>query len=875
MALTTAQIQNAYVAFFNRPADVAGLQYWSNYAGNSADLLNTFAQSAEYTGLYANMNATQLVSAVYQNLFGRAPEVSGLTYWVNQLDNGALKIGNIAEAINKGAQGTDSAIITNKVAAATAFTAALDTTPEIVAYASANSTALNAVKSWLNTVTSDVASVTTATGAALNTVLATVQNNSNQNVGQTFTLTTGTDTITGTAGNDTINASTGLSADGATVITTTNALDVINGGAGVDTLNIENTGGVNVLAGNVSDVENLTFVGAGNVNNNVAVVATPFSGVISLKQTNDLAVTVNNVTSQTLALNTVADDTVLTAALAASQASASLKSEAAVGTATFSISGAALKTVNLSVDKTAASESVVVTDTGNTTETANIAATGASAVTVTSTALKAVTVSGAGLVTLTTTTAPTVSVDASASTGGVTLATALAATASFTGGAGKDAITLGATTKVIAMGAGDDTVNVTTAALGAGGSLDGGEGSDTIALTAANAATATSTASLGAAFAASVSNFEKFGVGSVGAATVVDAQYIDGINHIVSAGSTAGSLTINNLANNSTFESTALQAAAVTLNLKDSLGSSDVLNLNFSAANGFTSTAAIIAAGVETLNITTDDTDTTAPTAVFDQEITASSVKSVVVKGDVGIDLTGLTATTLTSFDASGVTATGAAGAVTITTGALAAAASLTGGAGNDAINAAAATKAVTLVGGAGNDVLTGSSTIASSLTGGEGNDTLNGGAGADTINGGAGNDIISGGAGLDILTGGAGNDTFNIVANSNGNIYATVTDAAAGDVLSFTDLGNETFNKNAITLGGTAVFQDYLNEAAKGTSAVDGAISWFQFGGNTYVVEDVSAGTSFVNGSDSVVQLTGLVNLTNAVVGDHSLTLA
>ena len=34
MALTTAQIQNAYVAFFNRPADVAGLNYWSNYNGS-------------------------------------------------------------------------------------------------------------------------------------------------------------------------------------------------------------------------------------------------------------------------------------------------------------------------------------------------------------------------------------------------------------------------------------------------------------------------------------------------------------------------------------------------------------------------------------------------------------------------------------------------------------------------------------------------------------------------------------------------------------------------------------------------------------------------------------------------------------------------
>ena len=46
MALTNTQIQNAYVAFFNRPADVEGLNYWLSYSGSTGDLLNTFAQCA-------------------------------------------------------------------------------------------------------------------------------------------------------------------------------------------------------------------------------------------------------------------------------------------------------------------------------------------------------------------------------------------------------------------------------------------------------------------------------------------------------------------------------------------------------------------------------------------------------------------------------------------------------------------------------------------------------------------------------------------------------------------------------------------------------------------------------------------------------------
>lgn len=259
MALTTAQIQNAYVAFFNRPADVAGLNYWSTYAGSTADLLNTFAQSSEYKALYSGLNHTQMVNAVYQNLFGHAPDVAGLSYWVTQLDNGKLAIGSIADAINKGAQGTDATIISNKVTAASAFTAALDTTAEILAYAGVNSSGLQAVKDWLNTVTSDTASVTTATGAALTTVLTTVQSNV-ASTGSTFTLTKSVQVTEGTSGSDTIISGD----DGGTA--TLNAGDVINGGAGTDTLKIFNaaavTNGANFTTATISGVENVEFTSA-------------------------------------------------------------------------------------------------------------------------------------------------------------------------------------------------------------------------------------------------------------------------------------------------------------------------------------------------------------------------------------------------------------------------------------------------------------------------------------------------------------------------------------------------------------------------------------------------------------------------------------
>ena len=56
----------------------------------------------------------------------------------------------------------------------------------------------------------------------------------------------------------------------------------------------------------------------------------------------------------------------------------------------------------------------------------------------------------------------------------------------FTGGAGADAISVGATTKAITMGAGNDTV-VYGGAAGTGGSVNAGDGTDTISMTFAEA----------------------------------------------------------------------------------------------------------------------------------------------------------------------------------------------------------------------------------------------------------------------------------------------------------------------------------------------------------------------------------------------------
>lgn len=69
---------------------------------------------------------------------------------------------------------------------------------------------------------------------------------------------------------------------------------------------------------------------------------------------------------------------------------------------------------------------------------------------------------------------------------------------------------------------------------------------------------------------------------------------------------------------------------------------------------------------------------------------------------------------------------------------------------------------ATAFLAGDGADVISAAAadnTVAYTIDGGIGDDTLTGGAGNDTLNGGDGNDTLQGGGGIDILNGGAGND--------------------------------------------------------------------------------------------------------------------
>ena len=153
--LTVAQIQQAYVAFFSRPADPAGLAYWLSFRGNQSQLFDTFAQSLEYTARFAGRTIPEQVTLVYQQLLGRDPETAGFNYWVGEMQAGRVTVANLAHTIANAAlahpaDNTDRITVERRVEAATNFTTAVDTPAEIQGYTGALPNEI--ARDWLSTI---------------------------------------------------------------------------------------------------------------------------------------------------------------------------------------------------------------------------------------------------------------------------------------------------------------------------------------------------------------------------------------------------------------------------------------------------------------------------------------------------------------------------------------------------------------------------------------------------------------------------------------------------------------------------------------------------------------------------------------------------
>ncbi|OYU44963.1 MAG: hypothetical protein CFE44_10040 [Burkholderiales bacterium PBB4] len=148
-----------------------------------------------------------------------------------------------------------------------------------------------------------------------------------------------------------------------------------------------------------------------------------------------------------------------------------------------------------------------------------------------------------------------------------------------------------------------------------------------------------------------------------------------------------------------------------------------------------------------------------------------------------------------------------------------------------------------------------------------------------DTIIGGSASDTLKAGLNSTVLTGKGGNDKFDVSialagakAAADPNI-TSVTDFTKGDIMSFAAKGAETFTRSKVDVTNATSLAAALDLAAAGDGSTNGILQWFQFSGNTYVVEDMSSG-KFAS-TDIAVKLSGLVDLSAAVYNPASHTLA
>ena len=263
--LTDAQIQatntlvsSFYVAMFNRAPERDGLNYWASQinGGTSAAVVaqSMFNVSGARDIYPSSMSNNAIVSTMYQNALGRPADPAGLAYWTARLDAGATKgqIFNDFTTAVLNYTGTDpvglssQALFSGKVALSSNY-AGLMGGNDVAAAANVFSVLTNTAGTTNGSIADDIYTLASGNfavngGGGNDTITTSVGNSAVTTLGGNDTITTGAGNsyINAGNGNNTITAGVGsntvFSGSGLDTITTGAGNDTIQSGAGVDTI---------------------------------------------------------------------------------------------------------------------------------------------------------------------------------------------------------------------------------------------------------------------------------------------------------------------------------------------------------------------------------------------------------------------------------------------------------------------------------------------------------------------------------------------------------------------------------------------------------------------------------------------------------------
>jgi hypothetical protein len=83
-----------YMAALDRTPDPTGLASWTNVlrgGGDLDDVAHGFVTSAEFESRYGDLDNSEYVSQLYQNVLNRTPDVSGHANWMAHLESGETR----------------------------------------------------------------------------------------------------------------------------------------------------------------------------------------------------------------------------------------------------------------------------------------------------------------------------------------------------------------------------------------------------------------------------------------------------------------------------------------------------------------------------------------------------------------------------------------------------------------------------------------------------------------------------------------------------------------------------------------------------------------------------------------------------------------
>jgi hypothetical protein len=224
MAVTKQEVTQLYVATFNRAPDATGLNFWVNSGATIEEIAEIFFMMPETQNKYPEGTTDEeFINAIYQNVFGRDAEQEGLDYWVDVLGSGDSTRSQMILTVIEGAQGVDADVLANKTEVGLYYADVLGIdTPAGEPF-------------LLDGVTDDEATVVAAKAAADELVDDPGPVDPPVVPGEEFWLTGARDVLTGTENNDVFIAWGDVNPWGQET-NSLNSGDILDGGAGRDQL---------------------------------------------------------------------------------------------------------------------------------------------------------------------------------------------------------------------------------------------------------------------------------------------------------------------------------------------------------------------------------------------------------------------------------------------------------------------------------------------------------------------------------------------------------------------------------------------------------------------------------------------------------------